>query len=422
MFQKSLLLKPAAMRTRSQRSQRSDGSHELAPLSLSSLPEAVLEHTLTFVDEYDDVRCRAISKSWARLRRVWILPYPKIGRDQHGEVMAVAFSPDGSLLAVGAKEHPPVKLYDVATGDLRRALSRGDHEENWKHHALSLAFTPDGTEIATGCHGNISVYNVATGESSELWRSVEKYYSTPHVNYVAFSPDGSTFAFCREHMGGRTGAAILGIGGWMRSPRVLTVHARADGEIKGIAFSPSGSALVVGFGTTLECFDVTSGELRLEIECHLSISSVAYSSRGIWAVGGSRGELKLFEPPEDAPDDYDEAVPLRLNHGGVHDGRRRSLQTLCFSPDGSTFAANGCYGGTYVDIYDTETGDLRHQLFRLKSYSVKAAAFSPDGKSIALGESVSFRAGGRVSLYDTTTGDLRRMHRQSQAPTAPPPA
>ena len=106
------LLKPA-MRTRSQRSQRSDGSRELAPLSLSALPEAVLEHTLTFVDENDDGRCRAISKSWARLRRVWILPYPKIDRDQHGEVNAVIFSPDGYLLAVGANEHPPVKLYDV---------------------------------------------------------------------------------------------------------------------------------------------------------------------------------------------------------------------------------------------------------------------------------------------------------------------
>ena len=422
MFQKSLLLKPAAMRTRSQRSQRSDGSHELAPLSLSSLPEAVLEHALTFVDEYDDARCRAISQSWARLRRVWILPYPKIGRDQCGEVMAVAFSPDGSLLAVGAKEHPPVKLYDVATGDLRRALSRGDHEENWKHHALSLAFTPDGTEIATGCHGNISVYNVATGESSELWRSVEKYYSTPNVNYVAFSPDGSTFAFCREHMGGRTAAAILGIGGWTRSPRVLTVPARADGEIEGMAFSPTGSALVVGVGTTLKFFDVTTGEQQLEIECHVSISSVAYSSRGMMAVGGSKGELKLFEEVPDEHD-HDEAVPLRLNYGAVHDGFRGcSLHTLCFSPDGSTIAANGCGGATYMDICDTETGDSRHQLFRLKSFSVKAAAFSPDGKSIALGESVSFRAGGRVSLYDTTTGDLRRMHRQSQAPTAPPPA
>ena len=104
------------MRTRSQRSQRNDGSAELSPMppaSLSSLPEAVLEHTLTFVDENDDGRCRAISKSWARLRRVWILPYPKIDRDQHGEVNAVAFSPDGYLLAVGANEHPPVKLYDV---------------------------------------------------------------------------------------------------------------------------------------------------------------------------------------------------------------------------------------------------------------------------------------------------------------------
>ena len=299
------------------------------------------------------------------------------------------------------------------SGDLRRALSRGDQgdDQNWRHHALSLAFTPDGTEIASGCYGNISVYNVATGESSELWRSVEKYYSTPHVNYVAFSPDGSAFAFCREHMGGRTGAAILGIGGWMRSPRVLTVPARADGEIKGIAFSPTGSALVVGFGTTLKCFDVATGELRLEIECHVSISSVAYSSRGIWAVGSSKGELKLFEPPEDAPDDYDEAVPLRLNHGGVHDGRGRSLQTLCFSPDGSTIAANTEYSRSKsIDIYDAESGELFRVIGR-PCLGIQAAAFSADGKSIALGDWVSLGGGGKFALYDVETLDLRRMRR-----------
>ena len=400
------------MRTRSQRSQRSDGSAELSPMppaSLSSLPEAVLEHTLTFVDENDDARCRAISRSWARLRRVWVLPYPKIDTDQRGEVTAVAFSPDGSLLAVGAKENLPVKLYDVATGDLRRALSRSDQDrENWRNHAESLAFTPDGTVIAVGSDKKVCVYNVATGESSELWSTANYHYSYRGVSSVAFSPDGSTLAFCRERV-----AAMIGIGGWVKAPRVLAAPERGDGEIRGVAFSPTGSVLVVGVGTSIKFFDVVTGQLRLEIDCGIPIYSVAYSSRGMMAVGGSKGELKLFEEVSDEHDP-DEAVPLRWDYAGVQDHRGRSLDTLCFSPDGSTIAANGCGGATYLDIYDIETGDSRHQLIR-PTQSINAAAFSPDGKSIALAESVSFRAGSRVALYDASTGDLRRMHR-------PPPA
>ena len=405
------------MRTRSQRSQRSDGSPELSPpVALLSLPEAVLEHTLTFVDENQDARCRAISQSWARLRRVWVLPYSKTDKNQLGVVNGVAFSPDGSLLAVGAVEHPPVKLYDVATGELRRALSRGDHEENWRHHAHSLAFTPDGTVIATGCFGNVSAYNVTTGESSELWRSMEQYNSIPVVKSVAFSPDGSTFAFCCDHV-----AAIISVGGWVKSLSVLLTApgARRWDGAQGVAFSPTGSVLVVGIGTTIKCFDVVTGQPRLEIECGVAIYSVAYSPRGTLAVGGSKGELKLYEG---VPDAFPAPPTLRLEYGYVHDGRGRTQNILCFSPDGSTIAANGCCGGNYMDIYDTETSDCRHQLFRRKSHFVRAAAFSPDGKSIALGESLSFRDGGKVALYDTTTGDLRRMHRQPQALPAPPTA
>ena len=392
------------MRTRSQRSQRNDGSAELSPMppaSLASLPEAVLEHTLTFVDENQDARCRAISRSWARLRRVWVLHFPQIGREGSGQVTAVAFSPDGSLLAVSAKVNPAVQLYDTATGDLRRALSRSDRE-HWKDCAKCFAFTPDGTVLAAGCRGKISLYNVATGESSELWRDTEIFRR--EVTSVAFSPDGSTFAFCHDYM-----AAIVGIGGWMRAPRVLATSDFYN-RIKGVAFSPTGSVLAVGVGRTLKCFDLATGQPRIEIEYGVDIYSVDFSSRGTVAVGGG-GKLTFYD-----------GSTGRLQHElrpDFLDGRASFVNTLCFSPDGSIIAASTTENSRSksIDIYDVESGELFRVIGRA-CLGIKAAAFSADGKSIALGDWISLGGGGKAAIYDVETLDLRRMQRQPQASPA----
>ena len=396
------------MRTRSQRSQRSDGSPENSPMppaSLASLPEAVLEHALTFVDENQDARCRAISQSWARLRRVWVLHYPQIGRDQRGQVTAVAFSPDGSLLAVGAEVNPPVMLYDAATGDLRRALSRGARE-HWRDYAKCFAFTPDGTVLATGCSGKICLYNVATGESSDLFFTTERL--SADVTSVAFSPDGNNLAFCHDRM-----AAIVGIGGWIKSPRVLATSDFYN-RIKGVAFSPTGSVLAVGVGPTVKCFDVSSGQPRLEIEYNVAICSVAFSSRGTVAVGGC-GKLTFYDGSTGRL--QQELRPDFL------DGRASFVNTLCFSPDGSIIAASTTENSRSksIDIYDAETGELLLAIGRA-CLGIKAAAFSADGKSIALGDWVSLRGGGKLTLYDVETLDLRRMQRQPQASPAAPTA
>ena len=393
------------MRTRSQRSQRSDGSPELSPIppaTLSSLPEAVLEHTLTFVDENQDARCRAISQSWARLRRAWVLHFPQIGREGSGQVTAVAFSPDGSLLAVGAKVNPAVQLYDTATGDLRRALSRSDRE-HWQDCANCFAFTPDGTVLAAGCRGKISLYNVATGESSELWRATD--ILGRDVTSVAFSPDGITFAFCHDYM-----AAIVGIGGWVRSPRALATWAYQRGlpyteerRIKGVAFSPTGSVLAVAVGPTVKCFDVATGETRIEIEFGVIIYSVAFSSRGMLAVGG-HGKLTVY-------DGSTGRLQHELRPDSLDNRFRSVVSTLCFSPDGSTIAANTEYSRSKsIDIYDAESGELFRVIGR-PCLGIQAAAFSADGKSIALGDWVSLGGGGKFALYDVETLDLRRMRR-----------
>ena len=57
-----------------------------------------------------------------------------------GPVTSLAFSPDGGVLAIGARDFT-AKLYDIATGTLLHSLS---HESD----VQCVAFSPDSTRIA----------------------------------------------------------------------------------------------------------------------------------------------------------------------------------------------------------------------------------------------------------------------------------
>ena len=65
--------------------------------------------------------------------------------DHDGPVLSLAFSPDGSLLASG-DAHGTVKLWDMAEETLIVAL-RGHTRAVW-----SVAFAPDGGTLASGSH------------------------------------------------------------------------------------------------------------------------------------------------------------------------------------------------------------------------------------------------------------------------------
>ncbi len=99
----------------------------------------------------------------------------------HGsEVLAIAFSPDDSLIATGSLDLT-VRLWDARTGSTLHVLSG---------HALgieSVAFSPDGTRLASGDQlGVVRLWDVASGQPVGVLRQT----SDP-IHDLAFLPDGS---------------------------------------------------------------------------------------------------------------------------------------------------------------------------------------------------------------------------------------
>jgi WD40 repeat protein len=145
-----------------------------------------------------------------------------------GEALAVAFSPDGALLASAggaAGRDGDVKVWDTQTGQLRYTR-RGFG----CHFVHAVAFSPDGAHLACAGNTEVKILNAATGEEETSLRG-----HTARITSIAYSPDGTRLASASI-------SSVIKLWDLRTDTEVLALRV-SGGWVQEVAFSPDGRHL-----------------------------------------------------------------------------------------------------------------------------------------------------------------------------------
>lgn len=196
---------------------------------------------------------------------------PFVLRGHTDAVTAVAFSPDGKLLASTSRDKT-VRVWSLETGELVRSLSGAQEQLS------RVTFSADGKLLAAAESAfQVRVFDVATGAEKLGLAHPDS------VSDVAFSPDGASLA-----VGGQNDtAAVYGLDG----------KKRYDLRARSVCFSKDGKVLfIAASGGSLSLLDAKTGKAKKTISTlpQLPWGTMAGDAKLLVSWSGSQPDVALW--------------------------------------------------------------------------------------------------------------------------------
>ena len=313
---------------------------------------------------------------WGQLWDISTGDYRSMVKEHFPYVYALAFSPNGSTLAIAGKSHfldPPAsrtgtsQLYGLYSPQLWDALT-GKHLMDLDGHTdnvSSVAFSADGKILATGSWDDtIRLWNPDTGQHLTTFSG-----HGDNVNAIAFTPNGETLA---------SGSSDDTIKLWNSEGLVRATLYGHSGSVRTVAFSPDGEILASGSDdNTIRLWNPTTGQPIAALEGHAaSVRSVAFSPDGTTLASGSwDGSVRLWDP---TTKEY-----LKTFYGHSY-----GVNAVAFSSDGTTLAS-GSGDGTIL-LWEIEPAVSQNPLdvngdgiINILDLAAVAASFGKTGQNPA---------------------------------------
>ncbi len=330
-------------------------------------------------------------------------------RGHSGPLTCVAYHPDGTMIATSSWDRT-IKLWDPSTGDLLRSLPG---HLDW---VLHVEFSPDGRRLASGgADGAIKVWETAGNHELFTLRGHKQ-----NVNCVTFSPDG-------RHLVSGSSDQTLKIWEADRDPELLAWHGEI-GPIARVAFFPDGHRLLVAANlenangrvqpllTVLETKQAMKEQTLVfarEFDGHRTVDGIAISPDSrLVAAASQRGSVEI-------------RWVLNQQPCFMFDEKTSRFQSAAFSPDGRKLAVagqvharldngeaapNDTYANGLVVVFDLDRRAILWRSDGMTTGMIRDLAISPDGRFLATADNTN-----TVTLWELASGKVvRQLHGHSR--------